>query len=144
MAPYTSNHSEIKFIPESEFYSQVIECLQDYSIITINNALQINSWSSGAISIFGYSLEEITGKSFDIIYTEEDRKNKIPELEIETADKAGKAVDNRWHVCKDGSKFFAYGLVFPLTDTEGKKIGYVKILRDITERKKPKMHSINI
>jgi two-component system CheB/CheR fusion protein len=125
-----------QYIPTAEFYSQVIDSLQDYSIFTVDNDLVINSWNSGAQKIFQYDTEEIVGKHFEVIFTEEDRKAGAPALEIETALKDGRAVDNKWHICKDGSKFYAYGLVFPLTGINGEMLGYVKILRDLTERKK--------
>ncbi|MDZ4756997.1 MAG: PAS domain-containing sensor histidine kinase [Bacteroidota bacterium] len=125
-----------QYIPTSEFYSQIIDSLQDYSILTLDNELKINSWSSGTVTIFGYEAEEVLGKDFDIIFTEEDRKIGIPQGEIDKALKEGRAVDNRWHICKDGSTFYAYGLVFPLTGIDGEMLGYVKILRDLTERKK--------
>lgn len=124
------------YIPTTEFYSQVIDSLQDYSILTLDKELVINSWSSGSAKIFGYETEEVIGKHFDLIFTEEDIRNGIPNGEIERALKDGRATDNRWHICKDGSKFYAYGLVFPLIGKDGEMLGYVKILRDLTERKK--------
>ena len=125
-----------QYIPTSEFYSQIIDSLQDYSILTLDNELKINSWSSGSVSIFGYESEDVLGESFEIIFTEEDKKNGIPQQEIDKALKEGRAVDNRWHVCKDESTFYAYGLVFPLIGIDGEMLGYVKILLDLTERKK--------
>ncbi|MBI3521104.1 MAG: PAS domain-containing sensor histidine kinase [Bacteroidetes bacterium] len=125
-----------QYIPTAEFYSQVIDSLQDYSIFTVDTELKINSWNSGATKIFQYETDEIIGQHFDVIFTDEDRKIGAPELEIETALKEGRAVDNKWHLCKDGSKFYAYGLVFPLLGKNGEMLGYVKILRDLTERKK--------
>jgi PAS domain S-box-containing protein len=125
-----------KYIPTSEFYSQIIDSLQDYSIFTVDNDLHINSWNSGAATIFGYETEEIIGEHFEIIFSEIDKNEGIPKLEIETALKEGKAQDNRWHICKDGSMFYAYGLVFPLIGIEGNRLGYVKILKDLTEQKK--------
>ena len=125
-----------RYIPTSEFYSQIIDSLQDYSIFTLDKDLIINSWSAGSTLIFGYETEEVIGENFEIIFTEEDKRNGIPKEEIDLAIKDGKAVDNRWHICKDGSKFYAYGLVFPLTGVDGELLGYVKILRDLTERRK--------
>jgi two-component system CheB/CheR fusion protein len=124
-----------RYIPTSEFYSQIIDSLQDYSIFTLDKKFIINSWSSGSTKIFGYETDEVIGKSFDLIFTENDLKNGIPKREIETALKEGRATDNRWHIAKDRSQFYAYGLVFPLTGLDGELLGYVKILRDLTERK---------
>lgn len=124
-----------RYIPTAEFYSQVIDSLQDYSIFTLDKEFNINSWSSGAAKIFGYETDEVIGASFDIIFTEEDLKNGASKREIETALKEGRATDNRWHITKDRSLFYAYGLVFPLTGLDGEMLGYVKILRDLTDRK---------
>lgn len=124
-----------KYIPTAEFYSQIIDSLQDYSIFTLDKDFNINSWSSGSAKIFGYETDEVIGESFDIIFTAEDLKSGIPKKEIETALKEGRATDNRWHIAKDKSLFYAYGLVFPLTGLDGEMLGYVKILRDLTERK---------
>ena len=125
-----------RYLPTNEFYSLVLDSLQDYSVFTLDTDFIINSWNSGATNIFGYETDEIIGESFDIIFTEEDLKNKIPTNEIQTSLKDGRATDNRWHIRKDKSLFYAYGLVFPLIGNEGETLGYVKILRDLTERKK--------
>lgn len=125
-----------QYIPTTEFYSQLIDSLRDYSILTLGKDHMINSWSSGSTKIFGYETEEVIGKPFEMLFTEEDKKNGVPDKEIETSLKKGRAADNRWHLCKDGSKFYAYGLVFPFTGLKGELLGYVKILQDLTERKK--------
>ncbi|HOZ52803.1 MAG TPA: PAS domain-containing sensor histidine kinase [Chitinophagaceae bacterium] len=124
-----------RYIPTAEFYSQIIDSLQDYSIFTIDNDFIINSWSSGSTKIFGYESEEAIGESFELIFTEEDLKNGIAKREIEISLQEGRATDNRWHIAKDKSLFYAYGLVFPLIGIDGEMLGYVKILRDLTERK---------
>ena len=128
--------SKNQYIPTAEFYSQVIDSLQDYSLFTLDKELKINSWNAGATKIFQYETEEVIGKNFDIIFTEEDKKKEVPKTETEKALKEGKSTDNQWHICKDGSKFFAYGLVYPLMGKDGEMLGYVKILRDLTERRK--------
>ncbi len=125
-----------RYVPTSEFYSLVLDSLQDYSVFTLDTEFVINSWNSGATNIFGYETDEIIGESFDIIFTDEDLKNKIPANEIQSSLKDGRATDNRWHIRKDKTLFYAYGLVFPLIGNDGEMLGYVKILRDLTERKK--------
>ena len=125
-----------QYVPSADFYSQIIDSLQDYSIFTIDNELNINSWNSGAEKIFQYDTDEIIGKPFEIIFTKEDKENGIPQEEIDSALKDGRSVDIRWHQCKDKKIFYADGLVFPLKDDDDTVIGYVKILRDITSKKK--------
>lgn len=124
-----------QYVPTAEFYSQIIDSLQDYAIFTVDKELNVNSWNSGAETIFQYTTEEIIGKPFAIIFTEEDKEKGIPQLEIDVALKSGRSNDIRWHLCKDGRTFYADGLVFPLKNEEDEVTGYVKILRDITARK---------
>ena len=124
------------YVPTAEFYSQIIDSLHDYSIFTLDNDFIINSWSSGSTKIFGYEPDQIIGQHFDVIFTDKDIQNGIPQTEIKAALKEGRATDNRWHICKDRSEFYANGLVFPLIGIDGEMLGFVKILRDLTERKK--------
>ena len=77
-----------------QFYSQIIDSLQDYSIFTLDKDLFISTWSSGSKNIFGYESDEIIGEHIEIIFTEEDKKNKIPKREVELALKEGRATDN--------------------------------------------------
>ncbi|MGE5427320.1 MAG: ATP-binding protein [Methylococcaceae bacterium] len=125
-----------EFISTFEFYSQIIDSLQDYSIFTTDKELRINSWNEGSSKMFGYENEEVIGKHIEMIYTEEDRKNSITQTKIETALKEGRVADYRWSVHKDGSLFYAYEVIFPLKGKEGELLGFVKILRDLTERQK--------
>jgi PAS domain S-box-containing protein len=132
----TPKHLKSKYIPSAEFYSQIIDSLQDYSIFTLDKNLKINSWNSGSIQIFGWETDEIIGEDFDIIFTQEDLDLGVQKEEIKISLSKGRATDNRWHLKKDGSRFFAYGLVFPLIGVDGEMMGFVKILRDLTENKK--------
>lgn len=102
-----------KYMPTAEFYSQVIDSLQDYSIFTLDVELKINSWSSGSAKIFGYETDEVIGQSFDLIFTEEDLKAGIPKNEIDKALKEGRATDNRGHIAKDKSLFLCLWIGFP-------------------------------
>lgn len=135
-----NRHVEIKlpddkFIPMKDFYPLVINSLHDYAVFTTDRNQIINCWCAGSAKIFGYQADEILGKHVGIIYTEEDKENGVPQHEMVTALKEGKASDNRWHIGKDGKMFFAYGLMFPINDKNNNLIGFVKIVRDLTERK---------
>jgi two-component system CheB/CheR fusion protein len=135
---------EGQHILSAEFFSQVIDSMPDYSIFTVDNNLKINSWSSGSTQLFQYDVEEIMGKDFNIIFTEDDKAKDIPKTEISKALKDGKAADNRWHIRKDGSKFYAYGQVYPVTGEDGEVKGYVKILRDLTERQNAEKYARDV
>lgn len=114
----------------------VTECFTDHAIFSLDKNGIIESWNLGAVNIFGYSSTEAIGKHFSVVFTPEDVAAGRPELEITTALEKGRAADERWHVRKDGSRFFASGTVAPLIDEERGLIGFAKIARDLTEQKK--------
>jgi PAS domain S-box-containing protein len=111
----------------------IIEAAIDFAIIIVDLQGNILDWSSGAQRMFGYSKEEVIGTHTEIIFTPEDRHGGIPMVEIETARSTGKSFDERWHLRKDGSRFFMSGVMTPLHG--GPVAGMVKIARNITDRK---------
>jgi two-component system, chemotaxis family, CheB/CheR fusion protein len=110
----------------------LIDSVEDYGIFTTDLHGCVNTWNRGAENIFGYTESEIVGRSAEVMFTPEDRERGVPEQEMERARSEGRAEDERWHIRKDGSRFFASGVMTPLRDSE--VLGYVKVLRDLTER----------
>lgn len=105
---------------------------KDYAILTMDLDGKITSFNSGAERMFGYTEEEIIGQPDSIIFTPEDRAAGVPAWEKRRAREEGRAEDERWHLRKDGSRFFCSGVTTPLTD--GELLGYAKIGRDLTGR----------
>ena len=110
-----------------------MESAVDYAIINTNTEGLIEEWNSGAERIFEYKAEEVIGKSGDIIFTEEDKNADVPAKEMKTAREEGRALDERWHQRKDGSRFFMSGVLRPIYNNE--LVGYLKVARDTTEQK---------
>ena len=104
-----------------------------YAIITLDCDGFITTWNSGAEIIFGYSEQEAIDQKVDLIYTDSDRQEGVPEAERKRALEQGQATDERWHVRKDGTRCFFSGLVNPLVDVNGHVMGFAKIARDMTE-----------
>ena len=114
----------------------MVESVKDFAIFTVDPQGRIVSWNSGAEHLFGYAEPEILGqRARACIFTPEDRAAGVPEQEIATAAARGRATDERWHLRKDGSRFFASGVLTPIFDEENRLRGFTKIARDITERK---------
>ena len=112
----------------------IMESAKDYAIISMDMNRYVTDWNAGAEHILGYSKEEMIGKRGDIIFTAEDRKNKIPEKEMQRALLHGQGEDERWHMRKDGSRFWGSGMMMPLLDKNNAVLGFLKIMRDQTER----------
>lgn len=113
----------------------LIESATDYAIFTMDPAGYINSWNTGAERIFGWTVEEVIGQPGALIFTPEDRAAGVPEREMKSARETGRALDERFHLRKDGSRFYVSGSMSPLYQ-HGHLAGYVKIARDLTERKR--------
>jgi len=107
----------------------------DYAIYQLSPEGVINSWNAGAQRFKGYTPEEIIGNHFSLFYTPEDLATSLPARALQTAITEGKFEDEGWRVRKDGSRFWASVVIDPIRDDEGVLIGFVKVTRDITERK---------
>jgi len=115
-----------------EWMRFVVDSVRDYAILTLDPEGRINSWNTGAARMFGYDEDEIVGRPIDILFTPEDRAEGEPQDEQRRAREDGRAADERWHVRKDGTRFYCSGVMVPLND--GKFYGYVKVARDLTEQ----------
>jgi PAS domain S-box-containing protein len=127
--------SEYALQESEEYLRLIIESAKDYAIFTIDTERKIVRWSTGAQAMMGFTEEEIRGRSGDITFVPEDRENAAPLMEVLKAEKEGRAENERWHLRKDGTRFWGSGSVSPLKDNNGKLMGFVKIMRDLTEVK---------
>jgi PAS domain S-box-containing protein len=117
-----------------ERFRLLIESATEFAIFTLTPKGIVDSWNSGAEKVFSWPDVEIIGRPGDILFTPEDRRAGIPEKEMKTALKSGVASDERWHQRRDGSRFFASGVMTLLRDQDGNPIGFTKIARDLTSR----------
>ncbi len=113
----------------------ILESTRDYAFIGTDVERNITEWEGGAADILGWSAEEALGRSADMIFTPADRVAGAPQAEAARARESGRALDRRWHLRRDGSRFFADGVMVPLRDDAGKLRGFAKIFRDVTAEK---------
>ncbi len=118
-----------------ERFRLLVEDVKDYAIFTLDTDGHFVSWNIGAERILGYKEAEIVGQHFSCIYTPEDISNGRPEYALRNAVASGRTQDDRWHVRKDGTWFWANGVITPLRDQAGNLRGFSKILRDYTKTK---------
>jgi len=119
-----------------ELFRLMVESVSDYSIFAIDPEGRVLSWNKGAEQIFGCRKEEIVGGSFAILFVPEDRRHGAPERALENARSRGRVRDDRWRMRKDGSRLWVSGSLNSLKDEAGNLIGYVKVARDATGRKR--------
>jgi PAS domain S-box-containing protein len=110
---------------------QIVESSSDFAIVTFDQGGFITSWNPGAETILGWSPEEAMGQHGRMFFTEEDQAAGSPEHEMERAASDGRAVDERFHLRNDGSRFWGSGLMMPLKAGAG----FLKIVRDRTKER---------
>jgi PAS domain S-box-containing protein len=115
---------------KEELFELVVDSSTDFAIFTTGPDGAVTSWNVGAERLFGYSAPEMLMSSVDRLFTPEDQAEGAPEKERAAARVDGRATDERWHQRKDGSRFWASGLMMPLRGGNG----FVKITRDRTEQ----------
>jgi len=104
----------------------------DFAMVVLDPTGIISDWNSGAERLLGWTAEEIRGAPAERFFTPEDNQIGRATLEMQLALRDGRAEDERWHLRRDGSRFWASGEMHPLHDDAGRHTGYVKILRDRT------------
>ena len=119
-----------------EKFRRLVEGAQDYAIFMLDAEGQIASWNPGAERINGYTADEILGKHFSIFYLQEDLDRGKPENELRIARTQGRYEEEGWRLRKDGSRFWANVIITALHDKSGTLIGFSKVVRDFTDRKR--------
>jgi PAS domain S-box-containing protein len=114
----------------------IIESAIDFAIVATDREGMVTDWNTGAERIFGWSAGEMCGTPADRFFTPEDRTIDRLGTEMRRALAQGRASDERWHLRKDNQRFWASGELMPLKGDGGAHLGYIKILRDLTEERR--------
>ena len=112
----------------------LLDSALDYAIISLDLGGFITSWNAGAQAIIGYGEAEILGRTADILFTSEDRRSGRLATELRRALQEGRANNERWHLRRDGTRFWASGLMMPIRQPDGRPEGFLNILRDQTNQ----------
>ena len=112
-----------------------VSTTEDYGIILLGPDGRVSRWSRGAERLFGYAPHEVEGTYAHQLFVPPDRQAGVPEVELQVATEQGRAEDERWHMRKDGSRFWASGVMISLWDNSTLR-GYAKVVRDFTERRR--------
>ena len=131
--------SEARLAASEERLRLIIENAREYAIFSTDPELRVTTWNTGAEHLLGYSEDEIMGQSADVIFIPEDRAAGGPQQEASQALSDGRAKDERWHLRKDGSRFWGSGAMMAMHNDHGQAVGFVKILRDETQAREARL-----
>ncbi len=119
-----------------ERYRRLVAEVRDYAIFLLDPEGNVKTWNDGAQQIKGYQPDEIIGKHFSIFYPSEDVERGKPQEALAHAARKGRVEDEGWRIRKDGSRFWASVVITALHGDQGRLLGFAKVTRDITERKR--------
>lgn len=131
-APAVSSSDRLPTGPDA-LYRSVFESLTEFAVFVIAADGSVKSWNTGAEQTFGYSADEIIGQNFSMIFTPEDVAAGAPAQELRTSLSGEQPDHDRWHVRKDGTRFWGTNTVEPIFDRARKLLGFTKLVRDITD-----------
>ncbi len=112
---------------------QVLDGAVDYAIMASDLQGRVTRWNEGAHRILGWTERDMLGQTLHRIFLPDD--GAAVEEERRSALKQGVAVDERWHLRRNGERFWAAGETTPIRDDAGAPIGFVKVMRDQTEQR---------
>jgi len=120
----------------AEVFRRLVESVRDYAIFMLTPEGVIASWNSGAQLIKQYTAAEAIGQHFSIFYLPDAVASGWPEEELRRSLRDGRFEDEGWRVRKDGTRFWANVIISPLLDASGTLLGFSKVTRDLTERRR--------
>ncbi|CAN5275733.1 hypothetical protein BH09PSE6_BH09PSE6_15310 [soil metagenome] len=135
MAQLELRHTMVRLRAEEEQRRLILESAVDYAIISLDLNGLVISWNEGARRILGWAEHEIRGLRCDVFFTPEDNEAGVPDREMGAALTRGRGTDERWHLRRDGIRFWASGEMMPLTTDDGHPVGFLKIMRDRTAQR---------
>ena len=118
-----------------ERFHVLVEGVKDYAVFMLDAEGRTTSWNTGVERVLGYDEEEFIGQQFSCIFTPEDIASGEPEKKLQTAKTEGQADQERWHVRKNGTRFWATGAVTPIQDEMKRLDGFAIVMHDNTERR---------
>jgi PAS domain S-box-containing protein len=119
-----------------ERFRLLVGSVRGYAIYMLDPDGMVQSWNAGARAIKGYEADEIIGRHFSVFYTPEEQKQGKPQRELEIAGRDGSYEEEGWRVRKDGTLFWANVVVTAVHGADGALLGFAKVTRDMTERRK--------
>jgi len=114
---------------------QLVNSIADFEVIRFDCDGLVRSWNPGAQKLTGYASEEVIGHHISMFYTEDDARSDLLDREMASADRDGSVEAEGWRIRKDGTRYWANIVLSPIRDDHHNVAGYVKVARDLTERR---------
>jgi len=122
--------------PPAETFQLLVDAITDYALYMLDPNGRVTTWNAGARRFKGYEADEIIGQHFSRFFLPADQQDGLPDRILKTAAEQKRFEMEGWRLRKDGEKFLAHVVVDAIHDEHGGLIGFAKITRDITEKRR--------
>lgn len=130
---YTDYSEKKRMSDELHFKSDIVKNIST-SVISTDLAGNITFWNDGATQLFGYTVEEMIGKTPAVFYPGPHNNKNLKKILGKVLH--GSDVIGRWEaVRKDGSVIWVERKISLMRNSEGEPIGFLGMSRNITEQK---------
>ncbi len=123
------------YLAAQEKYRNLFDNAND-AIVTIDLEDRITSWNRAAEKLFGWKVEEVTGKKLSPLIVPESLRTEREQIVRNVSESAIINGVETVRIRKDGTDVDVSLTISPLTDVNRNVIGFSGIIRDITERKR--------
>jgi PAS domain S-box-containing protein len=107
---------------------------KDYAVYMIDLTGRVVSWPPAAQQMTGYQDKDVVGKPYELFFPPDVVAKGHPQEMLRQAAEEGRYEEEAERLRKDGSRYFAQVVINAIHDEEGRLNGYVKFVRDITEK----------
>ena len=132
-------NAQLAALESERKFRLLVQGVTDYALYMLDPEGVVTNWNTGAARIKGYREAEVVGRHFSLFYTDEDRTAGVPRQALERAAREGHSELEGWRVRKDGTQFWANAVIDAIRDEDGRLIGFAKITRDLTERRRTQL-----
>jgi PAS domain S-box-containing protein len=139
-----ARRTKLSPLDDAEAFRLLVATVEDCAIFFLDREGRVATWNAGAERIKGYRADEIVGKHFSVFYTEDDVRAGKCDFELAVAEREGRYQDEGWRVRKDGSHFWADVIISAVRDEHQTLIGFAKVTRDLTERRRAEDERIHL
>ena len=120
----------------AEAFQLLVESVKDYAIFMLDPEGRVTTWNAGAQRLKQYTAPEIVGRHFSCFYPEEELAKIAPQEKLAAAVRDGRFEAEGWRLRKDETRFWANVIITPVYNQEKVLIGFAKVTRDLTERRR--------
>jgi PAS domain S-box-containing protein len=115
------------------FHAEVLDQISD-AVVVIDNKRIVNYWNKGAERLYGLSEEEASGQPVGELYQYLWLKPEDEQASVQALETRGFWSGDNIHIKRDGVRLYVQSSVSTIKDKDGKVIGMLAVIRDVTGR----------